>query len=306
MTEENDGKDGKDEKESFRNEFAALAIVEGIEPRFADNYYDLIFELATGLVSRGDALLMIGVSGAQGTGKSTFAKMLAIVFERVFSKRTLVMSLDDFYLTRAEREALAAKVHPLLRTRGVPGTHDIGLLRKVIDDIRARRNTRVPVFSKAEDDRHEMVPVMAGELDLLIVEGWCWGALPSASRDLDTPINALEANRDPDGSWRRYVNQQLAEGGYQEVFAEPDVLFFMAAPDMNAVIDWRWQQEQRLAARQSGSAIMSQDQVRNFVMYYERITRQMLKDLPERATLTLYLDERHQLVPPPRRPSRGA
>ncbi|XOV89586.1 MAG: kinase [Pseudomonadota bacterium] len=281
-----------DEKEDFRNEFAALAIQAGIAPGFADTYFDLLFELATGLVSRGDDLLVVGVAGAQGTGKSTFARLLAIVFERVFDKTTLVLSMDDFYLTRQERARLAEQVHPMLRVRGVPGTHDIQLLGQVIDDLRARRNTQVPTFDKASDDRHGMIPVMGGKLDMLVVEGWCWGARPVLEDQLTEPVNSLEASEDPDGSWRHYVNDQLATGGYAQVFQKADVNYFLAAPSFDAVFRWRWEQEQKL---QGGPAVMTESGVRRFIMYYERITRQMLEDLPARVALTIYLDESHRV-----------
>lgn len=290
-----------DEKEGIRNEFAALAIAGGIEPRYADNYFDLVFEIATGLASRSDELVVVGIAGAQGTGKSTFAKMLAIALERGLEKTTLVMSLDDFYLTREERERLARDVHPLLRVRGVPGTHDVAMLASVIADLKAGRNTRVPVFDKANDDRRSLVPVMGADLDFLIVEGWCFGALPAPDTDLAEPINALEAEQDGNGQWRAYVNRQLAEGSYQKVFSAADVNFFLAAPDMETVFQWRWQQERELSERAAGDAIMDEQQIRDFIMYYERITLRMLRDMPRRATLTLYLDDRHQVRRAPRR-----
>ncbi|MEX1237560.1 MAG: hypothetical protein WD994_04745 [Pseudomonadales bacterium] len=289
-----------DEKESIRNEFAALSIAAGVAPGYADNYFDLVFEISTGLASRSDKLLVVGISGAQGTGKSTFSRMLAIALERGFEKTTLVVSLDDFYLTRAQREQLARDVHPLLQVRGVPGTHDVAMLASVIADLKAGRNTEVPVFDKASDDRRGMVPVMGAELDVLIVEGWCFGALPEQAADLAKPVNALESGQDPNGEWRTYVNRQLAEGGYQAVFESADVCFFLAAPDMETVIKWRWQQERELAQRSSGKAVMDEQQVRDFVMYYQRITLRMLRDMPRRATLTLYLDDRHQVRRPPR------
>lgn len=289
-----------DEKDDFQDEFADAAIAEGIAADYAASYYALVFEIATGLVSRGAAQpTLLGISGAQGTGKSTFAKLLAVVLERVFEQASLVMSLDDFYYTHAERQQLAVDVHPLLSVRGVPGTHDVELLARVIADLRARRATRVPVFDKAADDRHGLIPVMGADLDILIIEGWCWGALPAAAADLADPINRLEAEQDAAGIWRRYVNRQLAEGGYQAVFRQADACFFFAAPDFETVFEWRWQQEQRLAARATGQAIMTREQVREFVMYFERITRGMLVDLPQRANLTLHLDKSHRVVRPP-------
>jgi len=289
-----------DEKEVFREEFSDIAVSEGIDPDYAPNYYNLLFELGIGLASRhSPGLLSLGIAGAQGTGKTTFAKLLAVVLERVFEKATLVMSLDDFYLTRAERIALSKDVHPLLAVRGVPGTHDVTLMRGVIADLKAGRNARIPEFSKADDDRVDAVPVAGASMDILILEGWCWGAAPASEESLIEPVNELEASRDADGVWRRYVNEQLARGGYQALFAEADSMYFLAAPDFDAIIEWRWQQEQRLAAR-GGPHVMTEAEVREFVMYYERISRRMLEEMPGRANLTMFLDRRHRIKPPRR------
>ncbi|MEM7366926.1 MAG: kinase, partial [Pseudomonadota bacterium] len=186
-------------------------------------------------------------------------------------------------------------------TRGVPGTHDIALMQSVIDDLKAGKNTEVPHFDKAEDDRGGFTPVVSRDLSLLIIEGWCWGAMPAEGDELDHPMNALEHEDDEDGRWRRYVDRQLAHGGYQEVFAEAHTCLFLSVPDMEAVIRWRWQQEQRLAeTRSDGTRIMTEPEVRRFIMYYERITRRMLQKMPERANMTLYLDNQHRIGPPPR------
>ncbi|MDZ7684989.1 MAG: kinase [Gammaproteobacteria bacterium] len=289
-----------DEKETFRDEFNAIATTEGVDPGYVDNYYNLVFELATGLASRAaDGLLTIGIAGAQGTGKTTFSKMLAILLERVFEKSTLVLSLDDFYLTRAERTQLAKDVHPLLAVRGVPGTHDVPLMRSVVSALKAGRNVEVPAFSKADDDRVGTTPVMGASLDVLIAEGWCWGATPAFEESLSVPVNELEREQDPDGDWRWFVNDRLASAGYQALFAEADATFFLAAPDMDTVYRWRWQQEKRLQGS-GGSHVMSEDEMRRFIMYYERITLRMLEQMPATADLTIFLDENHRVKVPRR------
>ncbi|MCB1692774.1 MAG: hypothetical protein KDI19_08415 [Pseudomonadales bacterium] len=293
-----------DEKEAFRDEFEMHATDAGIAPGYVDEYYGLLFEIATGLVSRGEGLFVLGIAGAQGTGKSTFARLLAIIFERVFERTSLVLSLDDFYLTHAERQQLAARVHPMLAVRGVPGTHDMEMLRSVIRKLKARDNCEVPTFDKAQDDRGAMIPVMGARLDLLVIEGWCWGAMPGSEAELSRPVNELEITEDADGTWRRYVNQQLASTLYQSTFSESEVNFFLAAPGMDAVRRWRWQQEQRLARSSTGRAVMSEEAVNRFVMYYERITARMLKDLPSVSNLTLYLDDDHHFVRAPDRDRR--
>ena len=290
-----------DERSAFQEELVRLAVVEGIGPDYAESYYRMLFEIATGLASRTEKLLIVGIAGSQGSGKSTLAKLLATVLERVYEKNSLVLSVDDFYLTREERRALGRDVHPMLSTRGAPGTHDIALMQSVIDDLKTGKNTEVPHFDKAEDDRGGFTPVVSQELSLLIIEGWCWGAMPAEGDELDHPVNALEQEDDEDGRWRRYVDRQLAYGGYQEVFAEAHTCLFLSVPNMEAVVRWRWQQEQRLAeARSDGTKIMTEPEVRRFIMYYERITRRMLEKMPKRANMTFYLDDQHRIGPPPR------
>ena len=78
---------------------------------------------------------ILGIAGSQGSGKSTLAKAVA---ER-FGGASL--SLDDVYLTKAERAAMAARVHPLFATRGPPGTHDLGLLNRLLDRLQGRGRT---------------------------------------------------------------------------------------------------------------------------------------------------------------------
>src|SRR5688500_9764536 len=80
--------------------------------------------------------LLVGVSGCQGSGKSTLASLLVLLLKEMMGLNAINLSIDDFYLTRAEREMLARTVHPLLATRGVPGTHDVDLALKTIVSLR--------------------------------------------------------------------------------------------------------------------------------------------------------------------------
>jgi D-glycerate 3-kinase len=237
----------------------------------------------------GERLAVIGLCGAQGSGKSTLAAGLAGLFERV-GIATATLSIDDLYRTKAERERLAREVHPLLRTRGVPGTHDVALGLSVLDDLAAGRPTRLPRFDKATDDRApaaqwESAP--AGTR-LLILEGWCVGARPQADDALADPINALERDEDAGGIWRRYVNTALA-GAYQALFARLDRLILLAAPGFDIVLRWRIEQEHQLHhARGNG---MSDAEVAGFIRHYERLTRHILAEMPGRADLVIPLAE---------------
>ncbi|WP_313919570.1 kinase [Tahibacter sp.] len=238
--------------------------------------------------------LVIGLCGAQGSGKSTLAAELALRFAR-----TVVLSLDDLYLTRAARIKLACDVHPLLRTRGVPGTHDIGLGLDLFEALDRGDDTPLPRFDKASDDRvaREHWPVARGDTQVLLLEGWCVGARPQTVAALSEPVNALERDDDTDGRWRRYVNAALA-GDYQRLFARLDRLVLLAAPGFSIVRDWRTQQESalRAVAGSDATGVMDDAELVRFIAHYERLTRHVLAEMPGRADLTIRLDEMRRPV----------
>jgi D-glycerate 3-kinase len=230
--------------------------------------------------------LLIGLCGAQGSGKSTLAQALAARFPHM-----VVLSLDDFYLTRAERIAHAEREHPLFVTRGVPGTHDIGLALATLDALHRGEPVALPRFDKAIDDRapKENWPRVTPPYDLILLEGWCVGAVPQGEAELAAPINALERIEDADGRWRTAVNAALA-GAYQELFGRLDLLFLLAAPDWQTVGLWREEQEARLReAVGEGPGVMDAAGVARFIQHYERLTRHILDEMPRRADLVLHL-----------------
>ena len=157
--------------------------------------------------------VIAGLCGPQGSGKSTTAGRLVQRLE-ASGYRVASLSLDDFYLTHAERGQLARDVHPLLATRGVPGTHDTGLLTDALNALLNANDDAaiaLPGFDKASNDRlpQEEWRVHRGPADIVLLEGWCVGARPQMRTALDEPINALEADEDPTGVWRNEINDQL-------------------------------------------------------------------------------------------------
>lgn len=266
--------------------------------------------------------VLIGIHGAQGTGKSTLTLFLKHLLTDHFNLATASFSLDDIYLTHEERERLAAAVHPLLVTRGVPGTHDIVLGQQTIDRLRDAGPgdlTLIPAFDKACDDRapRERWPVFQGRAEVILVEGWCLGAAPEIpDEELAAPVNELERCEDPDGHWRGYVNRQL-EGDYQLFFGQLDWLIMLKAPSMECVLEWRTLQEHKLAERLSAAPkesegsvvpaqnlrIMTDAQIVRFIMHYERITRNCLSEMPGRADVVINVAEDHGLGLPYIRPS---
>ena len=276
--------------------------------RLPDKFRDLIklhyLPLASWVKSQGqpDKPLFVGINGAQGTGKSTLADFVRLALELGANWRVAVLSIDDFYLTRSERKKLGEHVHPLMETRGVPGTHDMQMLATCIEELinlGSENSLALPRFDKSRDDRADpdTWPLVSGPIDLIILEGWCVGCTPQAEDDLLEPINTLERKEDASGGWRRYVNDQI-KGRYTDLFATLDALIFLQAPGFDAVYRWRLEQEKKLAAVAAGNAagIMSSKQIARFIQHYERITRVNLATLPGTADVVLELNVNHDCV----------
>lgn len=245
---------------------------------------------------------VMGVNGAQGTGKTTFAKLLSCYLTTCHGLNGSHISLDDFYLTRAHRQQRANEIHPLFLTRGVPGTHDAELAISVLKKLKTLKNGEqmtLPSFDKAKDDRKpkDNWPLARGAQDFVIFEGWCVGSNSVKTSELVTPINRLELVKDPRGIWRRAVNQYL-ELDYQKLFSLIDNLIFLKAPNFAAVLDWRREQEEklRMASHAEKTQVMSHDEVAQFIQYFERITRANLETLPDIADTIFEFDSAHQIV----------
>ena len=246
--------------------------------------------------------LLLGINGAQGTGKSTLAEFLAVVTGVIYGWRCAVLSIDDFYLTVAERQRLAKDVHPLLVTRGVPGTHDTDLLSRTLVDLQELEDgdsLSLPCFDKSTDDRAPEAdwPRVSGPVDLIILEGWCVGTAAGDPAELPTPVNALEETEDADAIWRGWVEEQLNKH-YESLFRMLDRLILLAAPSWEAVYRWRLEQEQKLVTRTGGhgSGLMGAEEVARFIQHYERITRRNLATIPAKADAVLVLGEDHAVI----------
>ncbi|HEV8444730.1 MAG TPA: hypothetical protein VGQ27_14690 [Steroidobacteraceae bacterium] len=241
--------------------------------------------------------LLVGVCGSQGSGKSTACEYLARALSAA-GIRVAILSIDDLYLPRAARQDLARRVHPLLLTRGVPGTHEPSLGLRTLAALAAPGHVLLPRFDKACDDREPEYCWVAVEapVDLILFEGWCVGARPQEPEELPAPVNSLEADEDADGRWRRYVNDALSRD-YQDLFAPIDFLVLLAAPSFEVVVRWRNEQEQQLrAARPGAPGIMTDAAIERFVQHYERLTRHILAEMPARADLVLRLNENRSVL----------
>jgi D-glycerate 3-kinase len=236
---------------------------------------------------------VFGIVGMQGCGKSTLAAQVAVLAgERGLS--AVALSIDDFYLGRRERLRLGHHVHPLLATRGPPGTHDVALACATIDALVAGERTPLPHFDKIADRRlpPSRWPIATGRSDLIVLEGWFLKVPPEDPARLDESLNALERDADAHGIWRAYCNHALA--GYAQLWQRIDRLLLLEAPGFDVVPEWRWQQEISLQAAHPLRHAMPRETVERFVLFFERVSRQALRTLPAIADLTIRIDAMRQ------------
>lgn len=241
--------------------------------------------------SAGSAII-VGINGCQGSGKSTLTSLLATVLNEVFHKSTIGFSIDDFYLSKEQRIRLSKSVNPLLKTRGAPGTHDIGFLESTLTLLLNGKNVDLPVFNKALDDLapvSKWIPVNEAP-KIIILEGWCVGIDSQHQSELAQPINELEALEDTSKDWRQYVNDVLSVD-YKRVFSLIDYMIMLKAPSFEHVYKWRCEQEHKLIKSLEGNAdnkidasgIMSDEQILRFVQFYQRLTEHALTSMPAKC-----------------------
>ncbi|BFM14329.1 kinase [Maricurvus nonylphenolicus] len=245
---------------------------------------------------------IVGINGCQGSGKSTLTALLCHLLEAE-GLRSASFSLDDVYLTHSERQVLGQTIHPLLATRGVPGTHDIHLALETLKNLtQTSGHTSLPRFDKSTDDRAPQTswPDIQLPVDLIILEGWCLGSTPEEAANLETPINTLESQEDTQGHWRHYVNQQL-QAHYLSLWEHVDYWIMLKAPSFDCVFQWRLEQENKLRQKlqregKPTNNLMDSKAIQRFIQHYERITRHTLLTLPAKANEVFELDEQRQIT----------
>ena len=244
---------------------------------------------------------IVGLSGGQGSGKTTISSIISIILRKYFKLNVFTISIDDFYKKRKERFLLSKKIHSSLMTRGVPGTHDINMMLDFFKRIKRKefRSLKLPKFNKAIDDRYnkKMWYSIKKRPDIIIFEGWCVGAKAEKNNTLKQPINSFEKLRDKKLIWRRYVNKQL-QSKYKQLYDQLNCLLYIKANNFSLLRKWRIKQETKLRLknkRSNRNKIMSNKEVINFMQTYQRVTQNMLKNVPKNASIILNLNTNHQI-----------
>ena len=246
-----------------------------------------------------DKILFLGLCGGQGSGKTTIAGILKIILKKFFKREIYVSSIDDFYKTLKDRDKISSSIHPLFKTRGVPGTHDTNLIKKFFIYISKKnfRKFKIPKFDKSTNDRFKKKywHIINKRPEIVILEGWCVGAKPQSNSIIKRPVNILEKYEDKNLVWRKHVNEKL-KNEYKKIFSIIDHFIFMKIPNFDLVFKWRLLQENKLKKKsQFKKKMMSYNEIRRFIMFYQRITLQMIKDLSKSASIIMLLKKNHEI-----------
>ena len=262
-----------------------------------NKFYLPLSEWIYSIYSKDFKTKIIGLSGGQGAGKSTITGILKLILKKKYGLNICVFSIDDFYKTKNERLRMSKKKHPLFITRGVPGTHDIALLNQTIRKLKQKkfRTVLIPKFDKSKDDRYRKNKwqKIKTKPDIIIFEGWCVGTTHQNNNELKRPINLIEKKYDENLKWRKTVNN-LIKKRYKNIFNKIDKLVFLKVPHFNYIIKWRWLQEQKMKLTTKSKKTMSKTEVKEFIMFYERLTKHMIKNYSKISDLTIFLDKKHR------------
>ena len=273
--------------EPFRNKMSQL-----------DNFFLPISHSIYKIFKNKKRTIIVGLTGGQGSGKSTISSILKIILKEGFNLNTVIFSIDDFYKTSKQRKKMSIRISPLFLTRRVPGTHDTRMLYSCLKNLKKikSKNFSIPKFDKSNDDRRpkKYWQKVKKKADIVIFEGWCVGATPQKNKDLIVPINILEKEKDKKRIWRNYVNKEL-KTNYKKIFKLIDTTIFLKVPSFEHVYKWRLLQEKKLSKISKGKKIMTKKEIKNFIMFYERLTKYMLKHLSNKVQFLINVDTKHRL-----------
>ena len=268
-------------------------LLEHIGRKFTKIYIEkYILPIITNIINSKKKKFLI--SGSQGVGKSTLVLILKSVIENIYNKKVMSVSIDDYYFSKNKRLQLSKQIHPLLQTRGVPGTHDLDKLSKHISQFSNKKfPILIPVFDKLSDDLTKK-KITINKADILLLEGWCCGCLPIDNKYLFKNINRLETDYDKNNIWRNFYNNKL-QNDYKKIFKLFDLKIYMQPPSFKYVYKWRADQERRNLSKSVNKKYMNKKQLDKFIQHYEKITKWMMKTMPAEADMLIKVNKNQMI-----------
>lgn len=205
---------------------------------------------------------VLGLSGPQGSGKTTFAKALVAALDTL-DQKAVDISTDDFYLTRDEQLELTRKHphDPLFETRGFAGTHDVDLGARVLGSLVRGVPTEIPRYDKsAHEGQGDRAPEskwthVEARQDLIVLEGWQLG------------FSTLPKHRMDEELW--LANDELA--AYDVWTKKLDALILLEAKELDFIVEWRVGSER--ARREKGETTMNEADAQRYITRFLPVYR---------------------------------
>ena len=247
------------------------------------NYFKILFKLKS--------KNKIMIAGSQGSGKSSLSKLIKLYFEKFCYKSVVIISMDDFYLSKSQRTQLSKNIHPLFLTRGVPGTHDLELMNKKIKQIFNKEfPIYLPIFDKVSDTRKRTYKKVL-KADVIVFEGWCAGAQPVDLNYLQKNFNNLEKHKDKNFIWRNSYNKYLNQ--YQKLFSQFNFYIYFQFNQWDHVLNWKYKQELELRDKKKDLGLKKY--LREFIQYYEKVSKWMHLKVPKYCNILIKLDANQKI-----------
>jgi D-glycerate 3-kinase len=212
-----------------------------------------------------------GILGGQGTGKSTLTQVLSLLLKHL-GYTTAVISLDDLYKTYADRQQLQ-ETDPRLIWRGPPGTHDVDLGLKVLEQCLQKNNTDTILIPRFDKSAYQGIgergdPEMITSADLVLFEGWFVGVrpLPDTIWSGDRSFHPAIITEDKDFLFAQDCNERLKD--YIPLWDKLDRLLVLYPEDYQLSKQWRREAEQKMMAQERTG--MSDLEIEEFVTYFWR------------------------------------
>ena len=230
---------------------------------------------------------MVGLSGGQGSGKTTLSEKLEelLIRDKV---SCCVLSLDDFYLSKAKRRELAIQIHPLAFTRGVPGTHDVKLLKEILANLsepnltsKVKNSYLLKIIRRSLAQR-KMENLLTFPR-IILIEGWCIGAQPSFLTK--SPKTSWEKKNDPEGLWKSWTRKESRK--YLSIWQTLDFMIFIKQDDFEHVVNNRWNQEIKNFEKVGAKPSFSRQDITAFCHHFESWTYALWDHLPGLANITI-------------------
>lgn len=240
--------------------------------------------------------LIIAVSGPQGSGKTTVCKEAASALCDAYHIEAVAVSLDDFYRPHCELKEIAKRGNPLLKHRGLPGTHDTQLLYEFLKAFKAGApNLSFPIYDKSlfhgAGDRSGFKE-LPDKTSVILLEGWMVGFQPVGDKKLQEKGLALlneQWSVKPELKDLEEIETHLRN--YQAIWGQFDAFVTLVPKELRYIYEWRLQQEHELIAKRGIG--MTDPEVKGFVDQYMPCYYIYNETLPSKNALKFELDENH-------------